>query len=350
MFAKASCVLGRALPVAVLLLAAVSAGFAQTVGPRDIRQNLFDACFVSATEGWVVGDLGRVYKTSDGGKSWVRQEPAGRDPVLGIACVDGKQAWLSSIAGRIYKTSDGGTTWQMQQTPAKRNLFKVAFATPLRGTAVGDFGTMVHTEDGGATWREVALPGDFKLPDSALDSGVLPNDALLYGLVYADENHGWIAGEFGTLLATTDGGATWKQQSSGLETTIFGIDFTDTKNGVAVGIDGVILRTEDGGATWNPVKSPFTERSFYEIALSPQHAWIVGSQGTILASGDGGRTWSEFKTPIQLASEWFRGASMAGNSAYLVGGAGLIYRTDGGDAKLLRAAAAAPASHEGAQS
>ena len=38
--------------------------------------------------------------------------------------------------------------------------------------------------------------------------------------------------------------------------------------------------------------------------------------------------------------------------AYLVGGAGLIYRTDGGEAKLLRAAsaAAAPSSHEGAKS
>ena len=348
MIAKASRASGRALPVVLLLLVSVSAGSAQTIAPRDIRQNLFDTCFVSENEGWVVGDLGRVYKTTDGGQGWVRQEPAGRDPMLGVACLDGKQAWLSSIAGRIYKTSDGGSTWQLQQTPAKRNLFKVAFSTPQRGTAVGDFGTIVHTEDGGATWQEIALPEDFKLPDSALDSGVLPNDALLYGLSYADADHAWIAGEFGTILATTDGGTTWKQQQSGLETTIFGIDFIDTTTGVAVGIDSVILRTQDGGATWTSISSPFTERSYYEIALSPQHSWIVGGQGTILTSGDGGRTWTEFKTPIQLASEWFRGASMIGNSAYLVGGAGLIYRTEGGDAKLLRAASAS--SHEGAKS
>jgi photosystem II stability/assembly factor-like uncharacterized protein len=352
MIAKASHAIGRALPAALLLLASVSAGAAETLAPRDIRQNLFDTCFVSANEGWVVGDLGRVYKTTDGGASWLRQEPAGRDPMLGIGCLDGKQAWLSSIAGRIYKTSDGGGTWQLQQTPAKRNLFKVEFATPQRGTAVGDFGTIVHTEDGGATWREINLPEDFKLPDSALDSGVLPNDALLYGLSFVDADHGWISGEFGTILATTDGGTTWKQQKSGLETTIFGIDFLNANTGIAVGIDSVILRTDDGGATWSPIKSPFTERSYYEVALSGEYSWIVGGQGTILVSKDGGKEWTEFKTPIQLASEWFRGASIVGNSAYLVGGAGLIYRTDGGDAKLLRAASAAPASssHEGAKS
>ncbi|MBY0277945.1 hypothetical protein K2Z84_21640 [Candidatus Binatia bacterium] len=352
MIAKASHAVGRSVPVILLLLASVTAGSAETLAPRDIRQNLFDTCFVSANEGWVVGDLGRVFKTTDGGATWLRQEPAGRDPMLGIACIDGKQAWLSSIAGRIYKTTDGGATWQLQQTPAKRNLFKVAFPTPQRGTAVGDFGTIVHTEDGGTTWKEINLPDDFKLPDSALDSGVLPNDALLYGLSYVDAEHGWISGEFGTILATSDGGTTWKQQKTGLETTIFGIDFLDAKTGTAVGIDSVILRTEDGGETWNPIKSPFTERSYYEIALSPTHSWIVGGQGTILTSADGGKTWTEFKTPIQLASEWFRGASMVGENAYLVGGAGLIYRTEGGDAKLLRAASAAPASssHGGAKS
>ena len=337
MIAKASRAMARSFAAVVLLLAPFDALAADGIAPRDIRQNLFDTCFVSPTEGWVVGDLGRVYKTSDGGTTWQRQEAAGRDPMLGISCLDGKQAWLSSIAGKVYKTADGGATWALQQTPAKRNLFKVAFVSPQRGTAVGDFGTIVHTEDGGATWQEIMLPDDFKLPDSALDSGVLPNDALLYGMSFVDENHGWISGEFGTILATTDGGTTWKQQVTGTESTLFGIDFIDQNTGVAVGIDSVILRTDDRGATWKPIRSPFEERSYYEVGLSGQYAWIAGGQGTILVSKDGGKEWAEFKTPIQFASEWFRGVSMVGERAFLVGGAGLIYRTDGAEATLLRA-------------
>lgn len=336
MIAKASRTLAPIVTAVALLCAPPQARGADGIVPRDIRQNLFDACFVSSTEGWVVGDLGRVYKTADGGSTWQRQEAAGRDPMLGISCLDGKQAWVSSIAGKVYKTTDGGATWTLQQTPAKRNLFKVVFVSPQRGTAVGDFGTIVHTEDGGATWQEVTLPEDFKLPDSALDSGVLPNDALLYGMSFVDENHGWISGEFGTILATTDGGQTWKQQATGLESTLFGIDFIDQNTGVAVGIDSVILRTDDGGTTWKPVRSPFDERSYYEVGLSGQYAWIAGGQGTILVSKDGGKEWTEFKTPIQFASEWFRGVSMVGERAFLVGGAGLIYRTDGAEATLLR--------------
>lgn len=346
MIAKASHLVARLLPAILLLLARAPAQATDAVVPRDIRQNLFDACFASPNEGWVVGDLGRVYKTTDGGATWQRQVASGRDPMLGIGCLDGQQAWLSSIAGRVFRTTDGGATWALQQTPVQRNLFKIVFATPQRGTAVGDFGAIVHTEDGGATWQEVLLPDDFKLPDSALDSGVMPNDALLYGLSFVDENHGWIAGEFGTILATTDGGKTWKQQTSGIETTLFGVDFSDRNTGLAVGIDSIILRTDDAGATWKPLASPFQERSYYEVGLTDRYAWIVGGQGTILVSSDGGKEWAEFKTPIQFASEWFRGVSVVGERGFLVGGAGLIYRTDGAQAQLLRAAPA-PSHGEG---
>jgi photosystem II stability/assembly factor-like uncharacterized protein len=327
------------LPAMVLLSTSAAADAAEPVPPRDIRQNLFDACFSSPTEGWVVGDLGRVFKTSDGGKTWQRQMVSGRLPFLGISCLDARQAWISSLNGHVFKTTDGGQTWTPQQAPVKRNLFKIAFVTPQRGTAVGDFGAIVHTEDGGTTWQEVTLPEDFKLPDSALDSGVLPNDALLYGLSFVDENTGWISGEFGTILRTDDGGATWKQQASGVETTLFGIDFVDRNTGLAVGIDSVILRTDDGGVTWTPVRSPFQERSYYEVGLSGRYAWIAGGQGTLLVSSDGGKEWTQFKTPIAFASEWFRGLSLVGDQGYVVGGAGLIYRTDGASATLLRAEA-----------
>ncbi len=314
---------------------------------RDIRLSLFGACLASPTEGWVVGDLGRVYKTSDGGATWHRQTVAGRRPFFGAACVDGQHAWLSSTEGRIYATTDGGATWKEQQTPVKRNLFKVVFSTPRRGTAVGDFGLIVHTEDGGATWTEVALPEDFTLPDSALDQGVLPNDALLYGLSFVDADHGWLSGEWGTILATSDGGRTWKQQSSGVESTLFGIGFADARTGVAVGIDGIILRTEDGGATWKPQPSPFRERSYYEVALSGKYGWIAANQGTLLVSDDSGRTWKAFPTPIAIASEWFRGISLAGDRGVLVGGAGMIYSTQGAGAIRLGGAAPAARHAEG---
>ena len=305
------------------------------IAPHDIRLGLFGTCLVSPSEGWVVGDLGRVYKTADAGQSWTRQDVSGRRPFFSATCVDSKHAWLSSTQGKIFATSDGGSTWKEQQTPVKRNLFKVVFSSPQRGTAVGDFGIIVHTEDGGATWTELGLPEGFKLPEAAEEQGVLPNDALLYGLSFVDENTGWLSGEWGTILRTQDGGKTWTQENSGTEVTLFGIGFADKQNGVAVGIDATILRTEDGGVTWKPMSSPFQDRAYYEVALSGQTGWIAGNQGTVLVTSDGGRNWKEFRTPKEIWSEWFRGVSLFGDRGLIVGGAGKIYSTNGSDAVML---------------
>ncbi len=307
----------------------------QAVPVHEIRLGLFGACAPSAQVGWVVGDLGRVYRTADAGKTWTPQEVAGKRPVFSISCPDDQHAWVSSTSGAIFATSDGGNTWKAQQTPAKRNLFKVVFTTPQNGTAVGDFGIIVHTADGGSNWTEVPLPADFKLPAAAEEQGVMSNDALLYGLSFADERNGWLSGEWGTILKTEDGGATWKQQSSGLETTLFGIGFSDAQHGIAVGMDSVILRTEDGGAVWKPVPAPVQDRALYEVAASGRNAWIAGNQGMILASNDGGQTWKNFPTPKEVWSEWFRGIGLRGDHGLVVGGSGKIYAINGQDAVLL---------------
>jgi photosystem II stability/assembly factor-like uncharacterized protein len=325
------------LPSALLLVAtAAGSEEPQVTPPKDIRQGLFAACLTTPTDGWAAGDLGRVYRTKDGGKTWLLYRVSGdRRPFFAISCLDSGHVWISTTHARIFHTADDGATWQEQKAPGDRNLLNVAFANEKRGVAVGDFGLLVQTEDGGATWQEIALPEDLKLPETAMEMGVFPSDILLYGVSFADETTAWIAGEFGSILKTQDGGKTWTQQTSGVEGTLFGIHFSDLNRGIAVGIDSVILATEDGGATWRPVQSPFQERAFYDVRVSGSTGWIVGGQGTLLVSSDGGKEWREFPTPIGFASEWFRGVSLVGDQGLIVGGAGLIYATSKDQATLL---------------
>jgi photosystem II stability/assembly factor-like uncharacterized protein len=325
------------LLVAGLLFAGdAAADDAQNVIPKDIRQGLFTACLTGPNEGWIAGDLGRVFRTQDGGKTWKQHEISGRRPFFSISCLDSEHVWVSSTHARIFHTADGGATWKELEAPGDRNLLSVQFVNEKRGTAVGDFGLIVHTEDGGATWEEIHLPDDIKLPESALEMGVFPGDILLYALSFPDADHGWVAGEFGAILKTEDGGKTWTQQTSGVEGSLFGIHFTDLNHGIAVGIDSVILATEDGGQNWRPVQSPFQERAYYDVRVSGSTGWIVGGQGTLLVSSDGGKEWREFPTPIRFASEWFRGLTLMGDQGYIVGGDGLIYAVQGTEAKLLR--------------
>ena len=61
-------------------------------------------------------------------------------------------------------------------------------------------------------------------------------------------------------------------------------------HGWAVGTDG-ILATIDGGRTWRAQESP-TTNELDGIAFSdPRHGWVGGDLGVILATTDGGQSW-----------------------------------------------------------
>jgi photosystem II stability/assembly factor-like uncharacterized protein len=316
--------------VAALVVACAAVAGAEPVNLGEVRQNLFASCFPTDQEGWMVGELGRIFRTDDGGASWQRQDAGTKRPFLAITCLDAKTAWIAGKEGIVYATRDGGATWTLVKTGLNRHLFVLQFANAQRGHGAGDFGTMVHTEDGGATWTTSRVSEDVKLPDTALDTGVEPGDVNLYGISYPDPDHVWLVGEFGVILASTDGGLTWHQQSTPVESTLFGVRFIDAKRGWAVGVDSVILDTEDGGATWRLSHAPIAGRSLYDVFVRGNQGWIVGESGTVLQTGDGGATWKISPLPIQLAANWIRSVSLSSDArGFAVGSEGLVMRIDG---------------------
>src|SRR4028118_10986 len=53
----------------------------------------------------------------------------------------------------------------------------------------------------------------------------------LHSVYFHDARHGWIAGSNGTLLNTTDGGATWRVTAKPAEDNLRDVFFTDENNG-----------------------------------------------------------------------------------------------------------------------
>jgi len=313
----------------LLLLALPAGGRAGTpVSLREVRQALFGTCFVTDTVGWMVGELGRIYRTDDGGQTWERQYAGTKRPFLAVACIDERTAWIAGKEGSVYGTTDGGVTWTPAATGSTRHVFTLQFPTRERGHGAGDYGAMIHTEDGGRTWTVANVPPEVVLPDSALDIGVEPGDVNLYAVSY----HAWLVGEFGIIMASDDGGRTWRQQHSPIETTLFGVYFADVRRGWAVGIDSMILHTEDGGVTWGAQTPPITRRSYYDVFVSGTHGWIVGSAGTMLRSDDAGATWALEELPIQLAANWLRSLWLTpAGRGLAVGSEGLVLRLNGAE-------------------
>jgi photosystem II stability/assembly factor-like uncharacterized protein len=327
---------GRAALLVLVPLAALAAATPVTL--REVRQGLFGACLATDRDGWMVGELGRIFHTGDGGETWERQDAGTKRPFLAVACLDAETAWIAGKEGIVYGTIDGGATWSETRTGSTRHVFSLAFASRARGHGAGDFGTMIHTEDGGRTWTVTRVPPEVELPASALDTGVDPGDVNLYAIAYADPEHAWVVGEFGTIMASDDGGRTFHQQHGPVESTLFGVHFTDAQHGWAVGMDAVILRTEDGGHLWKAQPAPIAQRLFYDVMVSGDRGWIVGSSGTILKSSDGGATWALEPLPIQLASNWIRSVALTpAGRGLAVGAEGLVFRLEGSTLRRLGA-------------
>jgi photosystem II stability/assembly factor-like uncharacterized protein len=318
------------LAAPILLFVTATAVAAEILEPHQIRQSLFAACLVGDGVGWTVGELGRILRTENGGATWTRQDAGTKKPFLALGCLDAQTAWIGGKSAILYATKDGGATWDLQTPNTTKHIFNIKFIDRSHGLVVGDWGLIMRTEDGGARWEVLGIPEDFKLPPSAEDIGLEAGDIILYGLAFPDAAHGWTVGEFGTILATADGGRTWSQQQSPVESTLFGVWFASPERGWAVGIDSVILRTDNGGITWRQMQAPIAQRSYYDIAVAGQHGWIAGSSGTVLKTRDGGETWQVEPLPIELAVNWFRSVALApGGKGLIVGADGLLFATEG---------------------
>lgn len=226
---------------------------------------IFALSFTDQNHGWAVAQQATYLRTTSGGESWevgrieasvegVAEEAtlALVDPNLyDVQFIDEKTGWMVGEFGKIYHSTDGGLNWEEQQNtllgqagiddalnlPA---LFGVRFANATDGVAVGLEGKIVKTTDGGKTW---AFTAD--------DLSVFSTDPF-FTVHLRGESKGWIIGASGRVLQLRNGD--WKSAPVSMQTVAWlrSIDFFDENNGWIVGGYGTILHTTDGGKSWLP--------------------------------------------------------------------------------------------------
>jgi photosystem II stability/assembly factor-like uncharacterized protein len=165
---------------------------------------------------------------------------------------------------------------------------------------------------------------------SAANSGTTNN---LNGGYLLDSGVGFVVGDAGTMLKTTDAGMTWSPLTSGTTNALYDVYFFDATQGVAVGELGLILRTTDGGAGWQGVTSGVQD-SLRAVSFSGVNGIAAGDSQDILYSTDSGSSWqigqSGFFGPPLL------GAHMLSSMAGFVTGQNAVFQpwvgntTDGG--------------------
>lgn len=302
---------------------------------------LRSVCFVDQDIGWVVGSSGAIHKTTDGGSNWKKQNSGTSSKLKSVCFINNSIGYaVGERKGTILKTSNGGSSWQNKHSESFIPEFieDVYFMNADTGFAVGFLGldNIYQTTNGGQNWTTTSL-----------------DLAWIKDVYFFDNNHGWLVGivasridmhtdPFGgfhvdvynphpTIWRTSNGGLDWdKLITFGYEGWFNGVFFSNKDMGWVVGQNGKILKTTNGGNSWIS-RTSGTSNSLESIFfVNPDIGWIVGGSGTILKSNDGGNTWIKQKsgTTKNLYSVIFVDLYVG----YAVGSNGLIIKTKtGGD-------------------
>jgi photosystem II stability/assembly factor-like uncharacterized protein len=320
-----------------------------------LTDRFYDVQALSKDRAIVVGYGGKIVETTDGGRNWT-QRPSGTDLALyGVKMVDDQHGWIVGQDGLILATADGGKTWQPQESNAtflesdgqqkRAYLFNLDAVDANTAWAVGDRSMLVSTTDGGKTWRarKVEMESDLSGGQSLAAA-----DPIFYDVRFADAKTGWIVGEFGKVMRTTDGGETWREQtktlmdSSGGEyvdlldlPTLFGVDALNPSRAVAAGLEAHIAATEDG-TNWAYEKTdaagvPLVDPLYSVVENEDGTGWAIGAAGSVVKRDPATKVWK--RTAIgQDVLTWLRSVQFSDEkNGWMVGGFGLIFHTtDGG--------------------
>jgi photosystem II stability/assembly factor-like uncharacterized protein len=364
--------------IALVLAACCFAASARAQPEPSPKETLPDAeltavTFVDADRGWAVGDRGVIWHTSDGGRTWKLQESGVTyrleaiqflDADNGFAVGGWTQPYTHETHGVALRTRDGGRSWQNTPDLTLPGLKYVRFFDTRQGWVIGDGSPLYpsgvfRSEDGGRTWSPVPkgsslgwVTGDFRDAKSGAVAGldgslglVTSNEIrpsrttnlgprYLQRMLLTGQTGGWLVGDGGLVLATSDGGFTWTAPPAPLpDIAASDFDFRALAvRGNNVWIAGApgtcVVHSPDAGKTWQTFRTEQTAPLRGLSFIDEYRGWAVGSLGTILHTRDGGQSWRVqrtggtraallgiFSEPTRVPLDLI--ADQGGNEAYL---------------------------------
>jgi len=330
----------------------------------------YDISFPTNSIGYAKVYPGNLYKTIDGGNSWILiydsliASPSG--DLLFINQDTGFSSYQDGGAG-FFRTFDGGITWNqiidtslsdgLKNIGGRKmvfnngNLYNTGGDFYLKSSDYGDHwqafinDSIINSNNTISVWNDsiwlagmgaggihfnhgiICRPTNGGLPWNFIDyqqfvffqdmEMISSLKGYLVGIVY-DYDYAF--------MKTIDGGNSWTLLPSGTTIHLYSISFPTENVGYAVGENSNIFKTKDNGANWTLIS--YGGYDLFSVSfIDPSHGIVAGDYTTLLKTSDGGLTW-DYLSGGEYG--WFLSVYMTDtNTAYVAGGAyqwGLIYK------------------------
>lgn len=299
----------------------------QSIGAVAIDQTNPDIVWVGTGESNMRNTVSignGIYKTTDGGENWVfmglpNSEHISKvvihpnDPNTVYVAVPGK-LWSNSPDRGLYKTTDGGKTWDkifyvndstgcadFVLDPKNPNTMYASFwqfgRKPYAFNSGGPGSSVMKSTDGGKSWKKI---------QNGFPEGDIGRAAIAVAPSAPENLVAIVESKRTTLLLSTNGGETWKEQSADdnicARPFYFSTLVIDPLNPKRIYRPAFRFSySEDGGFSWTgggATSNTYVHSDMHALWINPKNTsqMYVGTDGGVYMSVDKGNNWIYLNT------------------------------------------------------
>jgi photosystem II stability/assembly factor-like uncharacterized protein len=192
-------------------------------------QTLLDVAFETDQIGYVVGTFNRIFRTTDGGKTWTPLMDRTDNPKeLHFYAIhtDGKETYLAGEQGMVWRFDKTKNRFTSIQTPYNGTLFGL-IVDGDNLSVFGMRGSLLRSGDQGKSWERIPLGNN---------AGIGGGAVLADGTVV-------IANQSGGVMQSSDHGKTFAPAKTSKPMSYYGIKPIGERKVVLVGSEGVKVET-----------------------------------------------------------------------------------------------------------
>jgi photosystem II stability/assembly factor-like uncharacterized protein len=224
---------------------------------------LSDLCFLDQNNGWVVGSSGTLFKTTNGGVSWIDQTFSTTTIFACYFILEDtlEYGWVGGSNSMMYSTATGGRAWQLANSGISGSVLDIHFSNISAGYCVTSNG--IYNTSDGDSW------------------GLLPTgiNTVFTGLAQTSATTAWAVGWNGNILRSESIPQNWLNvKPAGFTTNLNSVFGLSDNEAYAVGDSGRILHSVNSGQDWD-VFTLGSEKLLAVYAVNEDNIWITGING-----------------------------------------------------------------------